>query len=535
MCSVHPSFTALPLLAEEARDGQPVLVRTLKDNAVIWPWDLLNWLWESPGSTMFYQWVSDNLNVAGQAVQEYWSHCEGLEFFSRLNLKKEDYATCIPVYWHMDGVKVYKNQKAWIYSFCSATRKGLSTETKLVFTLVRDTIVQKHSTHDEIAKRIGYCMSVLETGRFPHVDEYGRPFPQSSAQASRAGSCYAGGWTARFAGFKADWEGRVVAHKFERNYSAHNICEKCSATRANFGNFNDDAAYMGTRRSFDEYVHSCSARRLSAWVNVRGWCPDRNLEDPRAVLVQLFYCFLWYVFLRLRWLYVRASKDLLHVLHQGVAMVAIASCLCEDLEEKDPHQTLAQLEKRTGEELWNSYKSWCAAHHKTPCSHRFNLARLGREQWNAFPEMGSTYKGAVIKDMIYWSAAYLWQQQGTTPGSNLRCHAMHALATFQKKIDENPGFFNRRVARETANYARVFLLFYQRLAADDRAKFGEVRRCYKLTPKFHCMVNLAEYIEHSCRNPRCLARCQKFVVLSALACEFQIHRTRFKHPQMLVS
>lgn len=117
--------------------------------------------------------------------------------------------------------------------------------------------------------------------------------------------------------------------------------------------------------------------------------------------------------------------------------------------------------------------------------------------------------------------------------SSVSCDAR--AGDFPKKIDENPGFFNRRVARETANYARVFLLFYQRLAADDRAKFGEVRRCYKLTPKFHCMVNLAEYIEHSCRNPRCLARCQKFVVLSALACEFQIHRTRFKHPQMLVS
>ena len=362
-------------------------------------------------------------------------------------------------------------------------------------------------------------MDVLATGCFPSCDEEGRAFEEGSHLAMRAGSRIAGNWTFRFAGFKADWEARVVCHKFERNYAANLICDQCPASRGgvhNFGNLMPDAPYRNVSWTHEEYIHMCSRHRVSGWVHVKGWRRERNLED--IVWRNMLICKLC-VFQRFPHFqsvsipYFHSSgdslnpifEDLLHILHQGVACVAIPSLISDHIEAKYPNCTLKDLDRALLGEVWNSYRSWCRANRKTPCSFRFNLTKFGREQWNVYPELGSIYKAACVRDMIHWTSAYLHDNLHTCAGSEDRCYCMHSLAAFQRNMDEAPEFFHRQKALETANYARTFLMFYQRLASLNRSR-GEERRNYKITPKFHNMVHLADYIETSLRNPRFLVK-----------------------------
>ena len=79
---------------------------------------------------------SDGLPMMAKPLKEFnsnWTGCKHLDFFHRLDLNEEEFNSCIPLYFHTDGVKIYKNQKAWIYSYAAATRKGTSIKTKAVF------------------------------------------------------------------------------------------------------------------------------------------------------------------------------------------------------------------------------------------------------------------------------------------------------------------------------------------------------------------------------------------------------------------
>lgn len=278
VCTVHPSCITLPALVEAEIDGQPCLTSGSVETAVLWPWDLLHWLFTS-GKLL--QWISDDPTSAGEKVSQYWQHAKNQEWFSDHNLQEASFSTCVPIFWHADGVKIYKAQKAWVYSFCSATTKGESTKTRLLFTLVRETHIKKYDTHDAMARHIAYVMRVLGRGVFPLEGPDGKPFPPGSREYLRAGTNFANGWQFLFAGFRGDWEARVICHKFERNYAAKHICERCPASRTGlytFGNLLPDAPYKSVQWTHEEYLSSCSRHRVSQWAHVPGWRRERNLE-----------------------------------------------------------------------------------------------------------------------------------------------------------------------------------------------------------------------------------------------------------------
>lgn len=106
--------------------------------------------------------------------------------------------------------------------------------------------------------------------------------------------------------------------------------------------------------------------------------------------------------------------------------------------------------------------------------------------------------------MALWLDAYLEEERGTGPGSDLRCFCAHALASFQRSCDESPQFFTKSVASRTSGYLKTFLQMYQRLALQDRERV-DGRRNYKVVPKFHSLLHLGDYIEETLRNPRFLA------------------------------
>ena len=256
----------------------------LKETAVLWPWDFFELLTKIG---KFHQWISDDPNRASDRVSDYWSHCQHLEFMDRIGLQPQEYGSTVPLFFHTDGVKIYKNQKAWVYSLSSTCRKGTSTTTKFVFVLFRDNMVVKNKTHDSIGKLVGYMIDTLMSGCFPFVDYMGNRFPPGSPAANRAGTAFAEGWKMAFAGFKGDWEARVIVHKMSRYYRTTYICEHCMASYKDdfsFGDFRLGATSQLCRFTHNEFLMLNPQAQQSSWTSVKGWTKDRNLE----VSVQTF-------------------------------------------------------------------------------------------------------------------------------------------------------------------------------------------------------------------------------------------------------
>jgi hypothetical protein len=274
---VHPDEVHIPLKITN-EDGDEIEILHCP-TSILWPWDFFAWMWESG---YFLQWVADNPRDASDRTEEYWAHCSHLDFFKRLELQQGQLRTTVPLFFHADGVRIYKAQKAWVYSLSSACRKGGSLKTKLVVILLRENRVIKEKSHDAVGRLMGYITDTLMTGCFPQTGPDGAPFPPGSKEAHRAGKAFAGGWSLAFAGFKGDWEARVVIHKSKRNYNSTWICDHCLASRVpdfTFGDFRMEARCLNHRFTHEEYM-IMQGDKQSAWKCVKGWTKDRNLEDP---------------------------------------------------------------------------------------------------------------------------------------------------------------------------------------------------------------------------------------------------------------
>ena len=161
--------------------------------------------------------------------KDFWNHLRSEDFVQSLDLVEP--GKTIPIVFHVDGVKIYKNQKIWVYSYSSLMRKkGNSLENKAVLLVVRDAQLAKPHTHDTIGRLIGWICKTLQGGRFPLLDWQGNAWPLESVEAQRAGLHFTSDkFRCAFAAFKGDLEARVQIHKLVRNYMSNMICEHCAA------------------------------------------------------------------------------------------------------------------------------------------------------------------------------------------------------------------------------------------------------------------------------------------------------------------
>ncbi|CAE7033504.1 unnamed protein product, partial [Symbiodinium sp. CCMP2456] len=390
-----------------------------------------------------------------ETMQEYWGKLSSEESVQLLQLQEP--GKTIPIFWHTDGVRVYKQQKCWIYSYSSALKKGPSMQSKLLLLLVREALVWKPFTHDRVAEVIAWIQKVLQTGKYPVENFMGAPWEEGSLQAKVAGSFFAGGWRFAFSGCKGDWEAKAYIHKLQRSYRHDNICEHCLASKKDgpfyYKDFSPNAGYLNLQFTHAQFMIMTPAEQQSKWQHVPGWTKDRNLED------------------------------LLHVLHQGVACCVIPALVIECIVQCcGGDMTLSDLQKKLQTDVWKHYKAWCRENAVAACGHRFSLIRFGKEAWNHAPELASCYKAYTVKQMIYWVHAYLVD---TMPQSrhDLTC-ASYSMAKVQFNMDVSGPFFQEDLKKDTVLMGRSFLMFYQRIAVQNA---GSARKNFKVIPKYeHC-------------------------------------------------
>ena len=202
------------------------------------------------------------------------------EFIQDLDLSEPQ--RTIPLVWHCDGVKVFKNQKIWVYSYSSMVRKsGNALQNKAVLAIVRDSMLAKPHTHDAMGRLIGWICKTLATGKFPLTRYDGGQWPAGSVEALRAGKDFTSSkWKCVFSAFKGDLEARVQIHKLVRNYMSNLICEHCIAGKlVSYCDFRRDAPWAAVRFDHNTFLQLNPPSRQSSWLDVPGWTKDRNLED----------------------------------------------------------------------------------------------------------------------------------------------------------------------------------------------------------------------------------------------------------------
>lgn len=187
---------------------------------------------------------------------------------------------------------------------------------------------------------------------------------------------------------------------------------------------------------------------------------------------------------------------MLHMVHQGVAPLALTSLVTHHFEDAEPGLTIQQLNDRLMNVAWPDYKEWIASRNEAvaPTSSKFSALRFSRDSWQSFPELTSHYKGAMVKFMIYWVASFLERFCNGTPMARLRAYTAYALARFQHLQDVNGPWLDASTADDMCDAGRSFLIFYQKL--------GLAAKMYKIVPKFHCMLHCALYVQRTHRNPR---------------------------------
>ena len=161
------------------------LVEALKEVAILWPWDVFNWMWRT---SRFEQWVANDAANAWREVADYWEHCKHLDFYRRLQLQDSEISGCAPLFFHADGVNIY-NQKAWVYSCSSSCRKGASTKTKLVLLLVREARPSRRTlTVPRVLAIRPICQGKLHTRGTVGVQRVGAAFNAGQEASTAAAS-----------------------------------------------------------------------------------------------------------------------------------------------------------------------------------------------------------------------------------------------------------------------------------------------------------------------------------------------------------
>ncbi|CAE7375107.1 nipblb [Symbiodinium sp. CCMP2592] len=389
------------------------------------------------------------------AIKEFWEH---LQRFAPMDIKGHpalescDLSELVPLLVHFDGAEMYRNAEYNIWSFSS------------VFSSMLDV---KDHVHTEIAKLMSWSFKILQEGRFPDRGYYGEELLEKSSRGKSRGLPLAGGWKACFYGFRGDQKARRECHFFTRHYNCNLLCDQCVAIKPsknmvrgmNYKNFSANAPFLLTTISHETYLNTTSASDLSPWTAMPGW----RLENT-------FF-------------------DWMHVVLLGVGRDAVAAAIklmvMRGLIGWDTKR--ADLKMLT---LWikKEYKS-----RKSFSVISLTPANAGLDPWTEYPELGTIFKAAQVKILIWGISRKLQEVVKRVQDEDLvrMALAMRGLSEAQSLLDNGGLKFTGSEARKFDEMVHLHLRTWQRLAV----KFEDllIPLC-NIRPKHHYLQHLARYV-----------------------------------------
>jgi hypothetical protein len=126
-------------------------------------------------------------------------------------------------------------------------------------------------------------------------------------------------------------------------------------------------------------------------------------------------------------------RDIMHIVYLGFARDLIASVIVDELPAGSPDVKNAYLR-----ELSRQMNEWFKSKRMVTVRRVFTLSNIGREKQTVYAELGSSFKAAAVKAMIYYFAHRLSNAPTPHRLDKVRCCCVWGLADFLYKIDSGP-------------------------------------------------------------------------------------------------
>ena len=239
---------------------------------------------------------------------------------------------------------------------------------------------------------------------------------------------------------------------------------KQSVEQLNFKQFTPGSAHEMTILTHDEYL--ATATHVSPWAQLSGWHLLNNYRDLMHVL------------------FLGTCKDLLA---SNVKLLAVYNLL-----PGNPQEALDKRLRAFSEDMYHECKSAHLALRRRALT-RANLS-MDKSQ---FVELGSVFKAAQIKCMVYFFTKRMLAVAGSIPHGELVAMCNWTLLRAINIFDSSGLLLTPADAAEASRCLDNHLMSWQVLSH----RFAE-HRCYFLRPKHHGLAHLAQSIKRNRLNPR---------------------------------
>ena len=152
-------------------------------------------------------------------AEAYWQRFEHMAW-SRAhpgvqNLKQTGRLNCtIPLFFHQDGVEIFRDVEANVWSWASALTLGNDVETKLPLCIAWEEDMPdkklRLGVNRVVCQYINYCVACMEDGRWPERGFYDEPLTAGKRGRMKGQPLCGDRWRALFAGWKGDGKARKV-------------------------------------------------------------------------------------------------------------------------------------------------------------------------------------------------------------------------------------------------------------------------------------------------------------------------------------
>lgn len=449
------------------------------DVPILFPHELFGAVYDA-GPEQFKKTMLGPDGAAG--VRIFWERSKDESWFQRISpAKRRKLNSTVPMYIHVDGAQVGKNQnmEVDIYSVSSALSQGDAYDTKLLCAIVPTVFMPtteiKKLVNSQMASMFGFS---FRQKVYPSKGMFDDSFKMYSHRYNIRGHEIAGGWQMMAVGMKHDAKARKLCHNFDRFWKTTCCCDMCDAQRSTkaadpkmlFGNFAQTAPHMQTQITHEEYMANTDPEDVSPWL------AELPELDRRRIL--------W---------------DLMHNLFLGVMLWVCGSVIWDLLDRRD---ITGLTDDEALKKLYIECREFCKQHKIVPPSSIFTMNLIGKgtpdKNRHAFPCLSAGVRAMHAKH-IFMFLAHKCQTLTNSPHKRLRALMMWALADYIHTID-HAGFWMHRHERDRAHHSgSLFLMCYQKLAeqAGDDGKPN-----WKIVPKFHYFQHQIEGLLLSAANPR---------------------------------
>ena len=125
------------------------------------------------------------LNVFGFDLGDFWGRAGDEQFFAAF-CDDHPWSRTYPLVIHEDGVPNYHDETATVYNWSIPLNKDGSWLSRNAIIAI-PTSRMTNRTREALLDILSWDLKNLETGRYPHLDHAGRPFPANSIMEKRAG------------------------------------------------------------------------------------------------------------------------------------------------------------------------------------------------------------------------------------------------------------------------------------------------------------------------------------------------------------